>query len=888
MLQSYFDTENNGHKSFELPGAKPHYNPDRPGQVEHIFLDLNLDIPNQSYHGSCSIRLLPIRNGIDRLTLDAVNLNIQSVQVDGVDQKFDCDGEQLFIQLGTPTQVDKRLLIAIAYSVEKPQRGIYFIQPDKHYPNKPTQVWTQGEDEDSRFWFPCFDYPGQLSTSEIRVRVPKPLMAISNGELIATEDDDNYKIYHWSQQQVHPTYLMTLAVGEFAEIPAEWKNKLGTGTAVPCLYYVEKGREEDAKRSMSKTPRMIEFLSEKYGYNYPFPKYAQVCVDDFIFGGMENTSTTLLTDRCLLDERAALDNRTTESLVVHELAHQWFGDLVVIKHWSHAWIKEGMASYSEVMWTEHEYDDQEAAYYRLREARSYFSEDSSRYRRPMVTHVYREAIELYDRHIYEKGSCVYHMIRAELGEELFWKSIQTFVRDNAHKTVETVDLLRAIEKATGRNLTFLFDQYVYRGGHPDFEIDYSWDGDSNLAKVTVTQTQAKEKSNGSSNYLFDLKIPIGFGYTQQSGVRSEELGVKNESKLSTQKTKLRTFTVRVNEREQSFYFPLEEKPHFISFDVGNNFLKTVSLDYSVPELKAQLEFDSNSISRIYAAEALAKKGGLEALKALSAALKNDSFWGVRAEVAKQIAEIKLDQAFDELIVGLKDKNAYVRRATVEALATIKTNESYKALKGLVQNGDPSYYVEAVACRAIGAIAAANLEEKPKEDKVLKLLKSVLEEKAGWNEVVRSGAVAGLAELKTSESALNLILEYTKLGIPQPLRLSAIRALGKISVGQTPANLERILERLSELARETFFLTQVAVALALGQMETPKAIAILRSLAGQTPDGRVRRYAEEQISHVQKSVGTEGAVRQLREELDQLKQQNQELKSRLENLEAKSK
>jgi aminopeptidase N len=858
MSQSYFDTEKNHHKSFELPGAKPHYNPDRPGQVEHIFLDLSLDIPNQSYHGNCAIALKPIRSGIDRLTLDAVNLNIESVRVDDIPQKFDCDGQQLFIQLDPPTQVEERLLIAIAYSVEKPQRGIYFIQPDKHYPHKPTQVWTQGEDEDSRFWFPCFDYPGQLSTSEIKVRVPKPLIAISNGELIATEEDGDYKIYHWVQQQVHPTYLMTLAVGDFVEIRDEWNKK-------PVTYYVDKGRSEDAKRSMGKTPRMIEFLSEKYGYAYPFPKYAQVCVDDFIFGGMENTSTTLLTDRCLLDERAALDNRNTESLVVHELAHQWFGDLVVIKHWSHAWIKEGMASYSEVMWTEHEYSADEAAYYRLQEARSYLAEDSSRYRRPMVTHVYREAIELYDRHIYEKGSCVYHMIRAELGEELFWKAIQTFVQDNAHKTVETIDLLRAIEKATGRNLAYLFDQYVYRGGHPDYKVAYSWDGDSNLAKVTVSQT-------GDSD-LFDLKIPIGFGYKQESGVEND--------------SKLRTFTVRVHEREQSFYFPLEEKPQFISFDVGNNFLKTLSLEYPIPELKAQLQFDPHPVSRIYAAQALAKSGGLEAVKALSSALKNDPFWGVRVEVAKQLAEIKLDQVFDGLVARLKDKNAFVRRAVVEALASIKTGESYKALKEVVQEGDKSYYVEAAACRAIGAIASLTGEDKPKEDKVIKILKTVLEEKAGWNEVVRSGAVAGLAELKTSLSALNLLLEYTKLGVPQPLRLSAIRALGKISVGQTPINLERILERLAEMAKETFFLTQVAVVVALGKMETPKAIGILRSLAEQTPDGRVRRYAEEEITKVHKNIGSELALRQVREELDELKKQNQELKSRLENLEAKS-
>ncbi|BAY08359.1 M1 family metallopeptidase [Calothrix sp. NIES-2098] len=860
MSHFYFDTENNGHKSFELPGAKPHYNPDRPGQVEHIFLDLNLDIPNQSYSGSCNIRLSPIRNGIDSLTLDAVNLNIQSVRVDEVEQKFDYDGEQLVIKLSSPTQVGKRILIAIAYSVEKPQRGIYFIQPDKHYPNKPTQVWTQGEDEDSRFWFPCFDYPGQLSTSEIRVRVPKPLVAISNGELIDTQEDGKDKIYHWLQQEIHPTYLMTLAIGDFAEIRDEWQGK-------PVTYYVEKGREADAKRSMGKTPRMIEFLSEKYGYTYAYPKYAQVCVDDFIFGGMENTSTTLLTDRCLLDERAALDNRNTESLVVHELAHQWFGDLVVIKHWSHAWIKEGMASYSEVMWTEHEYSSQEAAYYRLLEARSYFSEDSGRYRRPMVTHVYREAIELYDRHIYEKGSCVYHMIRAELGEELFWPAMQAFVQDNAHKTVETVDLLRAIEKATGRNLTFLFDQYVYRGGHPDFKVAYSWDGDANLAKLTVTQTQAQ---NNDSKELFDLKIPIGFGYAQTG-----------------ESPQLKTFTVRIHEREQSFYFPLETKPQFISFDVGNNYLKTVTLEYPIPELKAQLEFDPDPLSRIYAAEALAKKGGLEATKSLSNSLIKDPFWGVRVEVAKQLAEVKLDQAFDGLVIGLKDESPYVRRAVVDALANTKTTESYKAVKGLVQDGDPSYYVESAACRAIGTISAANLDEKPKEEKVLKLLKTVLEERTGWNEVVRSGAIAGLAELKTSEAALNLLLEYTKLGVPQALRLATIRALGKISVGQSPVNLERILERLGELAKESFFLTQVAVVTALGQMETPKAIGILRSLADQTPDGRVRRYADEEITRVQKNIGTENALRNLREELDQLKQQNQELRSRLENLEAKS-
>ena len=234
------------------------------------------------------------------------------------------------------------------------------------------------------------------------------MIAVSNGELIQLEDKGTERVYHWSQKQIHPTYLMTLAVGDFAELTDHYQE-------IPVTYYVEKGREADGLRSMGKTPKMIEFFAETFGYPYPFPKYAQVCVDDFIFGGMENTSTTLLTDRCLLDERAALDNRNTESLVAHELAHQWFGDLVVIKHWSHAWIKEGMASYSEVLWTAREYGSSDAAYYMLGETRNYLEEDSSRYRRPIVTNIYREAIELYDRHLYEKGACVYHMIRSILG-----------------------------------------------------------------------------------------------------------------------------------------------------------------------------------------------------------------------------------------------------------------------------------------------------------------------------------------------------------------------------------------------------------------------------------------------------------------------------------------
>ncbi len=873
MLNTYriaqiaqFQDDNNGYKSFEMAGAKPHYSPDRPGQVEHIFLDLSLDLERKICEGICKLRINPVRDGVESLTLDAVNQQIESVNIGSVKQAFDYDGERLHIYLKKPTVAGEAFTVAIAYRLEQPERGIYFIAPDPHYPNKPVQVWTQGEDEDSRYWFPCFDYPGMLSTSEIKVRVPAQYHVVSNGELIATTQDGDHQVFHWHQKQVHPTYLMALAVGEFDVIQDQWQD-------IPVTYYVEKGRKEQGQITMGKTPRMIAFLSEKYGYKYAFPKYAQVCAADFIFGGMENTSMTILTDRCLLDERAALDNRNSEALVVHELAHQWFGDLLVINHWSHAWVKEGMATYSEVMWTEQEYGADEAAYYRLGAARRYLDEDKSRYRRPMVTHVYREAIELYDRHTYEKGACVYHMIRAELGDALFWKAIQAFVNRHAHSTVETIDLLRAIDQATGRNLQPLFDQYVLRGGHPDYKVAYSWEVDSKLAKLTITQTQAKDGDTSSTSGLFDLRIPIGFGFVGQG---------KNP------KVDVKPFTVRIHEREQALYFPLDKKPDFLSFDVGNHFLKTVELDYPIAELKAQLSHDPDPLSRIEAAIALAKKGNLEAVTALATALTKDSVWGVRAEVAEQLGSIKLDQAAEELFKGLKDPEARVRRAVVRTLGDIKTADSYKALKAVAEKGDASYTVEASAIRALGAVGAADLEGKPKEKKTLKLLESILKERQGWNETVRSGAITALSQFKSSEAALDLVLTYTEPGTPQALRLAAIRALGPISKGQTKATVERILDRLEPIATESFFLTQVSAVAALEGVESPRAIRILQTLAEHTPDGRVRRRAQEAVQTVQKLIGQDKAMEQLRQEVDDLKKANQELKSRLETLEAKAK
>jgi aminopeptidase N len=258
---------------------------------------------------------------------------------------------------------------------------------------------------------------------------------------------------------------------------------------------------------------------------------------------------------------------------------------------------------------------------------------------------------------------------------------------------------------------------------------------------------------------------------------------------------------------------------------------------------------------------------------------------VRFEAAKQLGNISLDQAGEALIKGLSDDSLKVRRAVIESLSNIKNNHCYETLKSCLEIEDKSYYCEAAIASSLGSMLAGTLKEKTAE--VINLLKQVLETRSGWNEVVRSGAISGLSKLKTDPVAVDIISDYTKLGIPQALRLAAIRALGTVSTGQTPNKVEEILEKLEAISQEAFFLTQVSVTTALGQMETQKAISILQGLAERTPDGRVKRKAEEAIKQVQKQLGSDQGIQSLRDAVEKLKQENQELQSRLANLEAKN-
>ncbi|MCW5805276.1 MAG: M1 family metallopeptidase, partial [Deltaproteobacteria bacterium] len=541
-------------REFAFPGTRPRYAPDRIVDLQHIALVLDVDPRVRTLSGTATLRAAVVAPNTRAVELDAVELAIDGVRVDGKDAAYRHDGRRLRVELARPAAAGAELVIAVAYH-GTPRRGLYFIAPDDGYPRKPLQVWTQGQDEDSRYWFPCVDTPNQKATSEVVVTVPASMFALSNGVLVSDRTEGDRRTLAWRLDVPHSCYLVTLAVGDFAAIETRWRD-------VPVVYYVERGREAAAERTLARTPEMLELFSTKFGVTYPYPRYAQVFVADFIFGGMENTSATTLTDTILIDERASLDY-DIDALVAHELAHQWFGDLVTCRDWGEGWLNEGFATYAEYIWREH-HEGRDAADLELDEwGEMYFGEDANRYRRTIATKLYDEPIDIFDHHLYEKGGRVLHMLRALLGDDAFYRALAHYLDKHRHGVVESRDLARAVEDATGKNVDWFFSQWVIDGaGHPELEVELRWDADRELAVVTVEQVQRVE----GRTPLFRIPMRVRF----RAGGRDVDVPIE------------------IVEKKHVFHLRLEREPEQAIFDPGKVLLSATKTDKPEPMWIAEL------------------------------------------------------------------------------------------------------------------------------------------------------------------------------------------------------------------------------------------------------------------------------------------------------------
>jgi aminopeptidase N len=810
--------------------------------VRHIRLDVSLDFEHHAISGTATHRLTVIADNLARLEFDEAELAIAAVRVDGTAVPFGTDSGRLIIHLPAPRRAGAELNVAIDYSAH-PRRGLYFIAPDAGYPDKPVEAWTQGEDEDSRYWFPCYDYPNNRATSEVVATVPEKFVTISNGVLAGKSVDKAKAVstWHWRHDTPHSAYLITLAAGDFVEL----RDQAG---ATPVFYYVHPGREDDARRAFGNTPRMIEFFERIIGVPYPYAKYSQVAVSDFIFGGMENTSATTQTADTLHDARAHIDS-TSDPLVAHELAHQWWGDLLTCRDWAHAWLNEGFATYFEALWCEENLGADEFAWNLRQDRENYFAEEAHRYRRPIVFNRYREPIELFDRHLYEKGGLVLHMLRRLLGDAQFFGALGLYCERHRGRNVITQDLQTAFEDATGRNLDWFFDQWVYKEGHPELEISSSYDEKRTLMAVTVKQVQSASAS--PSQFRFPAVIALMDG----DGVETRH-------------------HVEIDKRDQTFNLPAAKAPRAVRFDPGHDVLATVRHKRGREALETILAHAPEAIGRASAATAMGKDGSAAAVEALQRALLNDPFWGVRADAASALGSIRTDGALTALLAAIAVPHPKARRAVVRALGEFRGNTAAAtALIELLARGDESYFVEAEAARALG---------RTRDPRAFQNLVALLD-RPSHLDVIRVNTLGALAELR-DQRAIDIVRAWCSYGRPPRARHAAVGALAKIAELGEP-HKTAILDFLLTMAEDPDFALRLRLPGVFEQIGDVRALGVLRRLEERELDGRIRRRARDAIASINEGRSRGDDVARMREELDRLREENRKFEERIAKLEA---
>ena len=810
-------------KKFELPGSKAHYIPSLSFTINHMWLRVEPDFENRTICCKQRLSIITLQD-TDSIELDAAELQINLVSsVDRLD--FRTLGNKLIVKFGKILQEGSKTELDISYTA-KPRKGFHFVMPDKYYPNKHLEAWTQGETTEAKYWFPCIDHPRVKFSSEISVVVPTGFIAISNGRLLKIEDWNNKQVYYWSERSPHPSYLTSVVIGKYIEIRDE-KN---------LYYYIPPEKEKDAPRSFEHTTEMVSFFEEYLGSNYPFDKYSQVAVQDFVYGGMENSSCTTLTLDTLHDEKAHLDF-TSDHLISHELAHQWFGDLVTCMDWQHIWLNEGFATYCEALYWEASRGNDEFQYYMMQIADDYFEEARTRYIRPIVTKIYKHPDDLFDRHTYEKGGCVLHMLRHYIGNKYFRRSLRTYLQRFANGNAETDDLRKVFELETGKSLQQFFDQWIFREGHPELKVDFCQD--SGTVKIAIKQSQAGEQ------FEFPLEVELAFAQ-----------GYKKK------------YMFNILDKENLFQIPVaDEIVEWFSVDPEFKILKTVSVKAPKEMLLKQLKEGHTVIQRVEAARALAGKSSDTVIHGLANTVLHEEFWGVAAEAAKALGTIKTKSAYEALKTCLAVSHPKVRRVVVKVIGDFKKKESLELLEPLLQS-DESYFVKSEAATAIG---------KTKSMEAIAILKKATET-ITFQDVVAQGAITGLKEFADDREIAEFIIERSKYGNYHRIREAATFALAKFV--DKPA----VYDYLVTLLTDEWFRVRINACRAFADAELIKAIPEMTRVAENDLDHRVRRAAEECINIIRDATTKPKEVLHIREELDEVKSRNLELLQKIDRLE----
>lgn len=830
--------------------------------VTKLTLDLEVDLDKRSIAGSATIRARAVVVPLREIILDAVDLNIRAVtDLSGRNLQFASAETNLSITLPKPVTATGAPLGLKVYYSAKPKRGLHWFAPTQTDSTVQRQLWSQNESIDARHWIPCIDTPDERQSTEVIVRVDREYTVISNGTLVSKTQlgaTANQRTWHYRQVEEHPIYLVTLVVGRLHTEEDRWGQ-------LPLAYHVPIDRAADVERTFGTTKSMLSFFTKRLKQPFPWPKYEQVVVEQFSHGGMENSGATTLNERTLHSARAHLDH-SSDPLIAHELAHQWFGNVVTCRDWTHIWLNEGFATFLEACWDEERNGQDAYAWNMLGKQGGALAGGKNT---PLIRRRYNTPGETFGGGTYPKGAWILHMLRRDLGEAVFWQGMQSYLSTYTGKAAETADFRRSMEAASGRSLGLFFDQWVEQPGHPELKVAVSWNEASEVLECVVEQTQAA----GVFRIPFDLRLAHGSGGPEKA------------------------IRYSLIQRQHRFVIPSPSRPLWLAVDPNQRVLKQLSLKMPQWLAVATLREAPHAMARYEAARSLHENRSQAAEQALVAAAASDRSVAVRVEAVRALASRDNAQT---LLLGLLEQlgepkphgsdtdegwsarrdNARVRLELVGSLTRWHRDTDVREAMGrLIACPHVSVRVEIDALRALARWPRA-------QDLAIfeaRLLGSETEQS------IALSAVMGLENMAVAVS-LERLVELARPGTTRPaIRMAAMRAMATVAAsrGCLPQRREAVVEQLTIALEEKSGRFRRAALDALRKLGTHAAEAdrVVAVLADSDPVESIRSNARAVRAQLSRGAPADKELEVLKKMLADNEARTKDLTKRLERLES---
>jgi aminopeptidase N len=834
--------------NFDNPSVPEQYPPDLELEPVHRDIDLHVKLDEQSVSGTVTTTVVARRDGPSDIELNAVDfLDVVVKDADGRELTSIYDGSIIKIHWADPFAAGEERRVAISYRVVKPADGIYFSKPDDAYPDQAWYAATDHETERARHWLPCVDLPTVRTKLDFHLRAEDRFTILANGLLLEeTPHRDGSKTAHWRLEQRCPSYLTCFAIGDFTRADDGF---VDDGEKQIELAYFSNREHDQATllRSFDRTGPMMAWMTKKLDMPFPFPKYYQFSLPA-MWGAMENISLVSWGDWAMLSEETATEEAwIIDQINLHEMAHSYFGDAVVVRDFAHAWLKESWATYMEQCWSEDELSREDGEYVYYDAAQAYFQEADEKYQRPIVTRRFKSSWEMYDRHLYPGGACRLHTLRRELGDQTFWAAVQDYLKRYSGQVVETDDFRHVMEEHSGRSLGKFFDQWFHSKGYPDIKVKFDYDQKQKQGTFEIEQQQVDLEKGIPA---FELVTDIGWTIDGES----------------------QTMPVKLSEAKHTFVVPMSAEPEQVRFDPGHKILHKLTFNPGDPMLRKQLTEAKDLIGRIQAAHELAKSGKRNNIQAVVDAYAGEPFWGGRVEYAKALSQSGSEAAVEGLArIVAEEQDPVALPHIFRAAAEYRDDRIRDAVANRL-SGYLAPYARKSAFQAMGAQRAAADWDVLLEGS----------QESGYHGIAQSGAFSGLAATRRAEAA-GLLLDQVGYGkLSNRVRPSVVAGLGDIGKGLEKAEREEVSESLQNLLRDPIRMVQVMAGAALVSMQATEAIPALEAYKNGQAE-QVKVAIDKYIAGLQREDKVDGSA--LKKQVEDLDKKVRLLADQLQKMEA---